>query len=95
MAKSVSHMADTREVVSSTSGPSPAIGMVTIEKWSVVWECLWLWQMNGPLRAIEKSRALCSSPEFLSQPDITINVCEKAIKPYSINQYRPSVRGFS
>ena len=36
--------------------------------------------------SIEKSWALCPSPGFLSQPDLAINVCERAVKPDLINQ---------
>ena len=55
--------------------------------WSVVWDCLWFWQLKDPLGLTKKSRALCPSPEFLPWPDIGINVCERVIKPNSINQW--------
>ena len=41
---------------------------------------------GSPLGPIEKSRALCPNLRFLPQPDITPNVCVRAIKPSSINQ---------
>ena len=86
VAEWVSHSAGTQEVGSSTPGPSPPGGMVATEKWCVVWGCLWPWQLKNSLGSIEKGRALCPGPRFLSRPDITINVCERSIKLNSINQ---------
>ena len=63
-------------------------GSVAIQMWRVVWDCLWLWELNDPLGPIEKSRALCPSPGFLPGPDIAINACETAIKPDSISQFK-------
>ena len=52
--------------------------------WSVVWGCLWLWQLKDPLGSIEKSRALCPGPRFLPRPDIALIVCERVAKPDSM-----------
>ena len=51
-----------------------------------MWDCLWFWQLKDPLGLIMKSRSLCPCPRFLPQPYITINVCERAVKPDSTNQ---------
>ena len=42
--------------------------------------------IKDPLRSIEKGKSLCPGPGFLPRPDIPIHVCEKAIKPDSIDQ---------
>ena len=38
------------------------------------------------LGPVEKSRELRPSPEFLPWPNIVINVCERAVKPNSVNR---------
>ena len=86
VAEWVCHLAGIRGVMSSTLGTSPAGGMVAIDKRCIVWGCLWLWQLKDPLGSITKSRALHPCPGCISWPDIMITVCERAIKPNSINQ---------
>ena len=54
----------------------------------VAQDCLWFWQLKDPFGQIEKSMALYPGPWFLPQPDISINVCKKAVKPYLINPWQ-------
>ena len=84
MAEWVCHLPGTQEVVRSTPRSSPVGGTVAIKK---VVRCMGLsvaLATEDPLGSIKKNRALCSGPGFLSQPNITISVCERAVKPDSI-----------
>ena len=62
-------------------------GSVTIQMWNIVWDCLWFSQLKDPLGPIKKSRALCPGSRFLPQSNIAINVCERAVKHDSINEF--------